>query len=148
MVIILFAAMVANVWPTALGAAILSLIITIAAVMIRLIKRASLGSEFRDIEKILDKFGSSKDIEFDINEGEEKDMKSFSPKQLSEFIKIKHQHKKQWEDKKLALYKLVIESKTAPDTITENLLDVCHKGLYIKIPKNWSFEKRENSVCP
>lgn len=54
----------------ALTAAIVALFIGAIAFIVRKIKRAMLGSEFKDLEKVLDKFGSSGIIEFGIAKDE------------------------------------------------------------------------------
>lgn len=97
----------------------------------------------------MDKFGSTKCIEFDIlNNGEQKITKTFTPKQLSEYIRIKHQEKKQWEDKPQELYQRVIETNNTIETIPGDLIEIYHKGLHIKSLSTWSIEKKENNICP
>jgi hypothetical protein len=138
----------ANVWEKALAASLWSLTIAIVVGIIRIIKRATLGSEFKDLEKVLDKFGSTNNIEFDITNGEEKLLKSFSPKQLSEFIRMKYQERKQWKNKELELYHKVLENNNISEPCSRDTKDICYKGLYIKSPMNWSFDNSENKSFP
>ncbi len=132
----------------ALAAAIVALFLAFVAGIIKLIKRAALGSEFKDLEKILEKFGSTKSIEFDITNGEEKLLKTFSPKQLSEFIRMKYQERKQWKNKDIELYHKVLENNNISESLSKDTRDICHKGLYIKSPINWSFDNSENKSFP
>ena len=132
----------------ALTAAIVALSFAIVAGIIKLIKRAALGSEFKEIEKVLDKFGSTKSIEYEIVNGEEKLIKKFSPKQLSEFISKKYQNKKLWENKDLELYQKVLENNSSTDSCIEEVMDIYHKGLFVKSPANWAFDKSENKSFP
>ena len=137
-----------NTMEKALAAAIVALFLAIVAGIIKLIKRAALGSEFKEIEKVLDKFGNSKSIEYEIGNGEEKLIKEFSPKQLSEFIRKKYQDKKLWENKDLELYQKVLENNSSSESCIEEVMDICHKGLHVKSPTNWSFDKSENKSFP
>lgn len=131
----------------ALAAAIVALFLAIVAGIIKLIKRAALGSEFKDLEQVLDKFGSAKSIEFDITNGEEKLLKTFTPKQLYEYIRMKYQERKQWKNKGIELYQKVLENNFS-DLLPRDTRDISHKGLHIKCPMKWSFEKSENKSYP
>lgn len=134
----------ANVWDKALGAAILAFLITIVSIIIRLIKRASLGSEFKDLEKVLDSFGSTNNIIFNITKGEESISTSFTPIQLRKFIRLKHTNGKEWKNNEYGLYKKVIDDSSNTNEFSIDCIDASYNGLHMKSPIGWYLGKTDS----
>jgi len=130
----------------ALTAAIVALFLGAIAFIVRKIKRAALGSEFKDLEKVLDKFGSSSMIEFGITKNEGIITMPFTPTQLSSFIRLKYSERKQWKENEYELYKKVIGDNDNSNTngVLIECVDVVYNGLHMKCPLGWSVEKKDS----
>lgn len=128
----------------ALTAALIALFLGAIAFVIRRIKRATLGSEFKDLEKVLDSFGSTNNIIFTVTKNEESISTSFTPTQLREFIRLKHTNGKEWKDNEYGLYKKVIEDSSNTNEFSIDCIDTFYNGLHIKSPIGWYIGKTES----
>lgn len=128
----------------ALTAAIVALFIGAIAFIVRKIKRAALGSEFKDLEKVLDKFGSSGMIEFGIAKDEGIISMPFTPTQLSLFIRSKYSEGKRWKENEYGLYKKVIEDIDNTNGVSIECVDAIYNGLHMKCPLRWTVEKKDS----
>ena len=115
-------------------------IIAVISAIIFLVRRLSLGSEFKDLEKVLDSFGSTNSIDYEIIQDKESTQMSFSPKELYEFIKLKHKESDKWKRKEYELAKTVKEHHRYEENDIPELHEISYKGLSIKCPIDWSSE--------
>lgn len=128
----------------ALTAAIVALFLGVIAFIVRKIKRVTLGSEFKDLEKVLYRFGSWTNIQFGITKDKENVLLTFTPTQLSKFIHLKHSDRKAWKENEYALYSKVIEDNDNTNVINIEIVDAFYNGLHIKCPVGWSVEKTDS----
>ena len=128
----------------ALTAAIIALFLGVIAFIVRKIKRATLGSEFKDLEKVLGRFGSSTNIKFEIIKDKENVLLSFTPTQLSKFIRLKYSDRKAWKENEYGLYNKVIEDNDDTNVFNIEIVDVSYNGLHIKCPTGWSIVKTDS----
>lgn len=119
-------------------AVIVALLFSAAAGIVKLIKKASLDSEFKDIERVLRNFGSTDTIEFEIAKDEGTVLTPFSPKQLSEFIRLKH-NDNCWKGKEFDLMHKVKNTIDSTEVLPE-LKEITFCGVSIKCPSNWMIE--------
>ena len=128
----------------ALTAAIIALFFGVIAFIVRKIKRASLGSEFKDLEKVLGRFGSSTNIKFEIAKDKENVLLTFTPTQLSKFIRLKYSNRKTWKENEFGLYSKVTEDNDNTNVCNFEIIDAFYNGLHIKCPTGWSIEKTDS----
>ena len=128
----------------ALTAAIVALFLGVIAFIVRKIKRATLGSEFKDLEKVLGRFGSSTNIKFEIAKDKENVLLSFTPTQLSKFIRLKYSDRKAWKENEYGLYNKVIEDDDNTNVLNIEIVDAFYNGLHIKCPTEWSIVKTDS----
>ena len=115
-------------------------IIAVISAIIFIVRRLSLDSESKDLEKVLDSFGNTNSIDYEIVQDKESTQMAFSPKELSEFIKLKHKESRRWKKNEYELFRIVKERHRHETDYLPDLNEITYKGLHIKCPNDWTYE--------